>query len=312
MGRDARASTQEEFEDRQVQCPSQEGPKLRNQPRLKDHQAHRNSKGSKQPKARKTGPPPHYVYRWMPQELAVLTCSKSYRQSPGSTRRGTFKSTQSLVTSRVQGRKVPTYVQVREKLRSQPGLKDHQAHRYSKRSQQSQARKTGPLPHYVYRWMHQDQVVATISQRKRQSPGSARRGTRRQPRNSSRQVSKYDNPTGLLRVGHVEVRETDKFIAMKTCGTSRRKSMKHRPELQVAHGKSAETDQARCEAIKVEPPRTPWAPTQPNAWGDAPPQEQPHAKDWYCQRRHGARGATLRTWSTNKTDAKKSGWYART
>ena len=64
--------------------------KLRNQPRLKDHQAHRNSKGSKQPKARKTGPPPHYVYRWMPQELAVLTVSQSYRQSPGIARRGTL------------------------------------------------------------------------------------------------------------------------------------------------------------------------------------------------------------------------------
>ena len=106
--------------------------KLRNQPRLKDHQAHCNSKGSKQPKARKTGPPPHYVYRWMPQELAVLTFSQSYRQSPGSARRGTLKSTQSLVTSSVQGRKVLTYVRVREKVRSQPGLEDHQAHRNSK------------------------------------------------------------------------------------------------------------------------------------------------------------------------------------
>ena len=63
--------------------------KLRNQPRLKDRQAHRNSKGSKQPKARKTGPPPHYVYRRMPQEPAVMTYSQSYRQSPGSARKGT-------------------------------------------------------------------------------------------------------------------------------------------------------------------------------------------------------------------------------
>ena len=111
--------------------------RLRTQPRLKDHQTHCNSKGSKQPKARKTGPRPHYVNRWMPQELAVLICSQSYRQSSESARRGTFKSTQSLVTSRVQGRKVPTYVRVREKLRSQPGLKDHQTHHYSKGSQQS-------------------------------------------------------------------------------------------------------------------------------------------------------------------------------
>ena len=102
--------------------------KLRNQPRLKDHQAQRKSKGSKQPKARKTGPPPHYVYRWMPQELAVSTISQSYRQSPGSVRRGDVKSTQSLVTSSVHCRKVLTYVPVRDKLRSQPGRKDHQAH----------------------------------------------------------------------------------------------------------------------------------------------------------------------------------------
>ena len=108
--------------------------KLRNQPRLKDHQAHRNSKGSKQPKARKTGPPPHYVYRWMPQELAVSTISQSYRQSPGSARRGTLSQTQSLVTASVHCRKVLTYVRVRDKLRSQPGLKDHQAHRKSKGS----------------------------------------------------------------------------------------------------------------------------------------------------------------------------------
>ena len=46
--------------------------------------------------------------------------------------------------------------------------------------------------------------------------------------------------------------------------------MKHRPELQVSHGKIAETDQARCKAIKVEPPRTPWAPTEPYRMGRRP------------------------------------------
>ena len=192
---------------------------------------------------------------------------------------GDPRSTQSLVTSSVHSRKVTTDVRVREKLRSQPGLKDHQAHRYSKGSQQSQVGNTNPPPHYVYHCMPQDLAVATISQRKQQNPGSARRGTRRQPRHSTLQVSKYDNPTGLLRVGHVEVSETDKYIAMNTCGTSRRKSMKHRPEPLVAHSKITETDQTRCKAIKVEPPQTPWAPTEPNACGDAPPQEQPHAKD---------------------------------
>ena len=83
------------------------------------------------------------------------------------------------------------------------------------------------------------------------------------------------------------------------------KSRKHRPEPQGADGQTEETDQVRCKAKQVDPPRTPWAPTEPNARGDATPQEQPHAKDWNRQRRHGARGATLRTGSTNETDAKK-------
>ena len=59
-------------------------------------------------------------------------------------REGDPESTQSLVISSVHGRKVQTYVRVREKLRSQPGRKDHQAHRNSKGSEQ--ARKTGPPP----------------------------------------------------------------------------------------------------------------------------------------------------------------------
>ena len=49
--------------------------------------------------------------------------------------------------SRVQVRKVLTYVRVRDKLRNQPRLKDYQAHRNSKGSKQPKARKTGPPPH---------------------------------------------------------------------------------------------------------------------------------------------------------------------
>ena len=82
-------------------------------------------------------------------------------------------------------------------------------------------------------------------------------------------------------------------------------SMKHRPELQWAYGQITETDQDRWKAIEVEPPLTPWAPTEPNVWGDAPPQEPPLAKDGHRQQRRGARGATVRTGSTNETDAKK-------
>ena len=63
---------------------------LRNQPRLKDTKLTAIARGRKQPKARKKGPPPHCVYRWMPQELALLTFSQSYRQSPGSARRETL------------------------------------------------------------------------------------------------------------------------------------------------------------------------------------------------------------------------------
>ena len=107
--------------------------KLRNQPRLKDHQAHHNSKGSKQSKARKTGPAPNCLLldasgaSCLDHQLELSTESWKCEE-------GDLKSTQPLVTSSVHGRKVLTYVRVREKLRSQPGLKDHQAYRNSKGS----------------------------------------------------------------------------------------------------------------------------------------------------------------------------------
>ena len=107
------------------------------------------------------------------------------------------------VRSSVQVRKVLTYIWVRDKLRNQPRLKDHQAHRNSKGSKQPKVRKTGPPPHYVYRWKPQELAVLTISQSYRQSPGSARRGTLSQPSYSLLQVSKYYNPIGLFRLGHV-------------------------------------------------------------------------------------------------------------
>ena len=95
MGVDARASTQEQSCKTVRSCVKvrraityiRMRDKLRDQPGLKDRQAYRNSKGSKQPKARQTGPPPHCVYHWMPQEQAVVTTSQSNRQSPGSARR---------------------------------------------------------------------------------------------------------------------------------------------------------------------------------------------------------------------------------
>ena len=71
--------------------------------------------------------------------------------------------------------------------------------------------------------MHQDETVVTISQRKRQNPGRARRGTKSQPSHSSSQVSKELHPMVNTRQGHAGVRETDKMIAMYTCGMSHKK-----------------------------------------------------------------------------------------
>ena len=62
-------------------------------------------------------------------------CCRDYkpssRQSRGSERRGRYVNPASS-TANVQGRKAQTDVPVREKVRSQPGREDHQAHRNSK------------------------------------------------------------------------------------------------------------------------------------------------------------------------------------
>ena len=102
--------------------------KLRSQPGREDHQAYRQGVCNLK---RKTGPTPHYVYRWKPQELAVKTTSRQ-RQSPGSARRGREVNPEG--TASVQSRKAQTYVPVRDKVRSQPGREDHQAYRNSKGS----------------------------------------------------------------------------------------------------------------------------------------------------------------------------------
>ena len=64
-----------------------------------------------------------------------MNCCRDYkpsnRQSLGSARRGRDGNPASS-TARVQTRKAPTYVPARDKLRSQPGREDHQAHRMSK------------------------------------------------------------------------------------------------------------------------------------------------------------------------------------
>ena len=67
------------------------------------------------------------------------------------------------------------------------------------------------------------QTVGTISSRKRQNPGRARRGTESQPSHSSSQASKEMHPMGNTRQGHAGDRKTDKMIAMETCRMSHRK-----------------------------------------------------------------------------------------
>ena len=96
--------------------------KLRSQPGRKDHQVYRNSKGSYQPKARKTGPTPLCVYRWMLQELLHWQPVRHVNRVL-EVRGGDGTSTQPQSTANAQGRKAQTYDPVRDKVRSQPGRK---------------------------------------------------------------------------------------------------------------------------------------------------------------------------------------------
>ena len=107
--------------------------KWRHQPRQKDHPAYRKSKGPVATESEEDRANTTYVYRWMPQELAVLTTSQA-RDRVLEVRGGDGTSTQPHGTASIQSRKAQTYVPVREKLRSQPGRKDHQAYSNSKGS----------------------------------------------------------------------------------------------------------------------------------------------------------------------------------
>ena len=153
--------------------------------------------------------------------------------------------------------------------------------------------------------MHQDQTAVTRSQRKWQSPGRARKGTVSQPSHSSRQVSKEHHPTEMMSQGHAEVSETDKMIAMNMCRTSHSKSMKHRPELQWHTANWRRLTRSGVRQYRWSHCKSPRAPTEPNAWGDAPPQER-NAHQW---RKPSAETMRERgdnaTVSINETDAKK-------
>ena len=128
------------MQDRQVKCQVRKvitiirgGMKLRHQPRHKDHPAYRKSKESVATESEEDRVKATYVYRWKPQEQAVLTTSQA-RDRVLEVRGGDGTSTQPQGTKSVQSRKAQTYVPVRDKLRSQPGRKDHQAYRNSKGS----------------------------------------------------------------------------------------------------------------------------------------------------------------------------------
>ena len=124
----------------------------------------------------------------------------------------------------------------------------------------------------------------TRSQRNRQS----------QPSHSTLQVSNEHHPMGMVRLGHALVSETDKSIAMNTCGMSRRKSRKHRPEHQWLMTKRRRLTRSGVRRYRWSHRKPPRAPTEPKSRGDAPPQELTLTNDGKCQQRHCARGATMR------------------
>ena len=126
------------------------------QPRQKDHPAYRKSKGSGATESEEDGQR-HLRLSLDASGAGCRDYKSGMRQSPGSARRGRDgTSTQPQGTASIKSRKAQTYIPVRDKLRSQPGRKDHQAYRNSKGSKQPKARKTGPTPHCVYRWMLQE------------------------------------------------------------------------------------------------------------------------------------------------------------
>ena len=84
-GVEAHAKTQEEYrrtvrssvKSGRSEQSSGVGMKLRNQPRHKDHPAYRKSKGSVATESEEGRANATYIYRWMPQELAVLTTTQA-------------------------------------------------------------------------------------------------------------------------------------------------------------------------------------------------------------------------------------------
>ena len=145
----------------------------------------------------------------------------------------------------------------------------------------------------------------TISQRNRQSPGRATRGTLSQPSHSFLQVSNEHHPMGMFSQGRAQVSETDKIIAMNTCGTSHRKSIKHRPELQRLTAKWWKLTRSGVRRYRWSHRKPPRAPTEPNSRGYAPSQELTLTNDGNRQQRHCARGATMRRYRPTRPTQRK-------
>ena len=83
--------------------------------------------------------------------------------------------------------------------------------------------------------------------------------------------------------------------------------MKHRPELQSHTANWRRPTRSGVRRYRWSHRNSPRVPTEPNAWGDAPPHKR-NVHQWRNrQQRHGARGATMRRdWSTRPTQ--RNGW----
>ena len=73
-----------------------------------------------------------------------------------------------------------------------------------------------------------------------------------------------------MRYGNAGVRETDKMIAMETCGMSHRKNRKHRPELQSHTANRRRPTRSGVRRYRWSHRNSPRVPMEPNAWGERP------------------------------------------
>ena len=116
---------------------------------------------------------------------------------------------------------------------------------------------------------------------------------------------------GMFSEGHALVSETDKITAMNTFGTSCRKSMKHRPELQRLTAKWRRLTRSGVRRYRWSHRKPVRAPTEPKSRGDAPLQELALTNDGNRQQTHRARGATMRRDRPTRPTQRKGGGHAQ-